>query len=102
MTCVRLLEIIPIIMEKLQLFSTYSGKSNNKVEDVLNFEWLIDLMDWGKSSLKVITVYWKRTVASLLNSLRGSCPDSALSLIKSIEHLISCGEQFGLYNCLII
>lgn len=61
-------------------------------QNKLDFRWLLDLMDWGKSSLKVVVVYWKRTLPSLLNLLKGSFCKSDLSTIITIENLISSGE----------
>lgn len=93
MTCVRLLEILPVIFERLHPLAKKSA-SFAMPESILEFSWLHDLVDWGKSSLKVIVVYWKKTVGSLLNFLKGSCNASAVSMIKKIEDLISRGEHF--------
>lgn len=92
MTCVRLLEIIPIVFERFNpSFIALSG-TKMTVKDGSGFNWLHDLMDWGKSSLKVVLTYWKRAVISLLNSIKGSCSLSAASTIRAIENLISLGE----------
>ena len=93
MTCVRVLEIIPVVFERLrQSFTKHSGSSGKMVKSGSEFLWLHDLMDWGKSSLKVIIVYWKRTVSSLLNQLKGCISNASGSTIRAIENLISSGE----------
>lgn len=93
MTCVRLLEILPVIFELIYpSFGKKPVDSRKKVESLCDFSWLNDLMDWGKSSLKVIIVYWKRTVTTLLTLLRCSCSDTATMTIRAIENLLSCGE----------
>lgn len=91
MTCVRLLEIFPILFERLYNSYGKSGTSKTMVEDVLDFKWLHDLVDWGASQLKVIVVYWKRTLSSLLNVLKGTCHDASVLAVRAIENLISCG-----------
>lgn len=62
------------------------------MQNVFDFKWLHDLMDWGKSQLKVVFVYWKRTVTSLLNLLKESCNGPSILTVRSIESLISSGE----------
>jgi len=62
------------------------------VESLYNFSWLNDLMDWGKSSLKVLIVYWKQTVTILLSFLKDSFGNTATMIISAIENLISCGK----------
>ncbi|KAK7841514.1 putative helicase magatama 3 [Quercus suber] len=90
MTCVRLLEILPVIFEIIcPSFGKKLGDSRMLVESLYDFSWLNYLMDWGNSSLKVIIVYWKRTVTTLLTFLRGSRSDTATMTIKAIENLIS-------------
>lgn len=93
MTCVRLLEILPVVFEMIYpSFGKKPGDSRMMVESLYNFSWLNDLMDWGKSSLKVLIVYWKRTVTILLSFLRGSFGNTATMIISAIENLISCGK----------
>lgn len=93
MTCVRVLEILPVLFERLYPSLTGHSRDSGKiVGNILDFMWLHDLIDWGKSSLKVVVVYWKRTVNSLLNLLKGSCSNAAALTFKVIENLISCGE----------
>lgn len=94
MTCVRLLEILPAVFERLYpLFIKQHGFSGI-VKSACDFSWLHDLVDWGKSSLKVVVVYWKRTFTALLKLLKESCSSNAASTIMTIENLISCGKHF--------
>ncbi|KAI4355924.1 hypothetical protein L6164_004648 [Bauhinia variegata] len=96
MTCVRLLEILPILVG--QLYPSCGKELGNPivlVENILDFRWLHDLMEWGKSSLKVIIVYWKRAVTYLLNLFKGSRGTTTMSTIITIENLItSDGHPF--------
>lgn len=93
LTCARLLEILPVVFEKLQLsFHERSGSSVMVVETVFDFKWLLDLMDWGKSRVQVIARYWRQTVISLLQLLKRSCSETSASFIRAIENIVSCGE----------
>ncbi|KAK7325346.1 hypothetical protein VNO77_29508 [Canavalia gladiata] len=90
MTCVRLLEILPVLVEKLHLSGGKElGNFIMLIQNKLELKWLHDLMEWGKSSLKVVIVYWKRAVTYLLNLFKGSCDKTSLSIIMTIENLIS-------------
>ncbi|XP_031745144.1 uncharacterized protein LOC101216410 isoform X2 [Cucumis sativus] len=89
MTCVRLLEIIPIVFERFNPSLVEFSGTKMEVKDACGFNWLHDLMDWGKSSLKVVLTYWRRAIISLLTFIKGSCCLSATSTIGAIEHLIS-------------
>ncbi|KAG5237987.1 P-loop containing nucleoside triphosphate hydrolases superfamily [Salix suchowensis] len=91
MTCVRVLEILPVVFERLfQPLFKHAWDNGNMVENQSDFGWLYDLMDWGKSSLKVVVVYWKRTVIYLLNLLKGFCSHASELTVRAIEKLISC------------
>lgn len=93
MTCVRLLEIFPVLVDQLHLFGGKDpGNFTMLVKNKLGFKWLHDLMEWGKSSLKVVIVYWKRAITYLLNLFKSSCDKTSLSTIMIIENLISTGE----------
>ncbi|GAV59440.1 AAA_11 domain-containing protein/AAA_12 domain-containing protein [Cephalotus follicularis] len=89
MTCVRLLEILPVVFERLCTKVKQSGDSGIMLESMIDFKWLIDLMDWGKSRLKVVVVYWKRTAISLLTMLKRSFSDICVPTAKTIENLFS-------------
>lgn len=90
MTCIRLLEILPVVFGKVcPLLAKHSGYSGTTMQNVFDFKWLHDLMDWGKSQLKVVIVYWKRTITYLLNLLKDSCSGTSLLTVSSIENLIS-------------
>nr|DAD46144.1 TPA_asm: hypothetical protein HUJ06_004374 [Nelumbo nucifera] len=91
MTCVRLLEILPVVCQRLISSSPkLSGSSDIVTGQVFDFSWLHDLVEWGRSSLVVITRYWKQTVILLLDILKGFCHDNSAWTIRAIEKLISC------------
>ncbi|KAF8025326.1 hypothetical protein BT93_F2232 [Corymbia citriodora subsp. variegata] len=92
MTCVRILEILPVVFEKNFRSVVTTGNSGMSMEKVKDYGWLQHLMEWGKSSLNVIVVYWKKAVVSLLKLLKGAFSDASSSLIGSIENLITSGS----------
>lgn len=95
MTCVRLLEILPVLVDKLCLFGEEELRNFTMlVKNKLGFKWLQNLMEWGKSSLKVVIVYWNRALTYLLNLFKGSCNSTSASAIMTIENLIMSGEFF--------
>lgn len=69
-----------------------TGNSGMSMEKIMDYGWLQHLMEWGKSSLNVIVVYWKKAVISLLKLLKGAFSDASSSLVRSIEDLITSGE----------
>ncbi|XP_056167115.1 uncharacterized protein LOC115681659 isoform X3 [Syzygium oleosum] len=89
MTCVRILELLPVVFEKNCQSVVATGNSGMSMEKVMDYRWLQHLMEWGKSSLNVIVVYWKKAVISLLKLLKGAFSDASSSLIRSIENLIT-------------
>lgn len=86
MTCIRILEILPVILENLR------GNLAMIFNSAIGLKWLCDLIDWGKSSLPVVVRYWKQTFISLLGLLKGFCSGISALAIVDIEKLISCGE----------
>ncbi|CAH9118726.1 unnamed protein product [Cuscuta europaea] len=84
MTCIRVLEILPVILEKFHgnLADVFSNSSSLK--------WIYDLIDWGKSPLPVVARYWKQTFISLLGLLKEFCNGISASAVVDIEKLISC------------
>ncbi|CAA3010845.1 Hypothetical predicted protein [Olea europaea subsp. europaea] len=60
MAYIRLLEITPLIFERL------SRNSGIILENVDTIKWLHDLTDLGKSSSDAVVRYWKETLAFLL------------------------------------
>ncbi|GMH14139.1 hypothetical protein Nepgr_015980 [Nepenthes gracilis] len=91
MTCIRVLEILPIIFGELSK-SSYGpfGKSGKMIEDNRDFCWLLDLVEWVNSSLEVVVRYWKQCVNSLLDLLKGLCSDKSATIICAIERMVSC------------
>ncbi|CAN1306121.1 Helicase SEN1 [Linum perenne] len=89
MTCVRVLEILPIVVGRLRTcFGKKCSVSKDMVESLFDYQWLKNLIDWGKSSLKVVVVYWKRALASVLNDLKLSCSSASAETVRTIENLI--------------
>ncbi|KAL9247212.1 hypothetical protein vseg_020667 [Gypsophila vaccaria] len=88
MTCVRLLEILPIVFENLS--SSFGGlyDKSSKIPDMSEFSWLHDLVNWGKSSLEAVIRYWKQSLNSLLALLKSSCYQNSRMIIASIEKMI--------------
>ncbi|KAL3835347.1 hypothetical protein ACJIZ3_010083 [Penstemon smallii] len=82
MTCIRLLEVMPVVFERLP------RNSSIMLESFDNIKWLQDLADWGKSSLAVVVRYWKQTLPSLLGLIKESCCNKSASAISDIEKLI--------------
>lgn len=90
MTCIRILEAIPVV------FDRHPKNSGIMLETFDSIKWLHDLADWGKSSLAVVVRYWKQTLSYMLGQIRTLCSDKSASAISDIEKLISCGEFFSL------
>ncbi|XP_019707473.1 uncharacterized protein [Elaeis guineensis] len=92
MTCVRLLEALPVVYERVSsLANEWSGSSGSMVPepDIFDIRWLSDLVDWGRSSLLVISRHWKQCMFALLNILQGSHGGTAPCTIDAIEAIIS-------------
>lgn len=91
MTCIRLLEILPVLAERL------FRNPGTVIKSIPDLSWLQDLMDWGASSLPVVFRYWKQTLTSLLSLLKKSCGKISTFAIKAIENLLSSGEIYSFY-----
>ncbi|KAL5065976.1 hypothetical protein RYX36_027713 [Vicia faba] len=90
MTCVRLLEIIPVLVDKLCLFGREELRNFTMlVKNKLGVKWIHNLMEWGKSMLKVVIIYWKRALTYLLNLFKGSSNKTFASAIMIIKNLIT-------------
>ncbi|CAH1429552.1 unnamed protein product [Lactuca virosa] len=88
MTCIRILECLPVILQRLQQsMNRIPGDPDILVSKSVGYKWLHDLMYWGKSTLAVVIRYWKQTVLSLLDLLKESCNDKTSDII-AIEKLI--------------
>ncbi|KAK9757090.1 hypothetical protein RND81_01G139300 [Saponaria officinalis] len=88
MTCVRLLEIMPIVFEKLSPLYDGLYENSSKMHDLPEFSWLYDLVNWGKSSLEAVIRYWKQSLNSLLGLLKRSCNQKSGMIIASVEKMI--------------
>lgn len=93
MTCIRILEVIPVVFERLP------NDSGLLLEAFDNMKWLHDLVDWGKSSLAVVVRYWKETLVYLLGQFKAICGNKSVPAVSDIERLISCGELFNSLLC---
>lgn len=71
MACVRLLEILPVVFEWINSSLPHSSQNSEMILGSSNLKWLLDLVDWGKSSLVVIVRHWKQCVLCLINLLKG-------------------------------
>ncbi|XP_047266175.1 helicase SEN1 isoform X3 [Capsicum annuum] len=83
MTCIRLLETLPVVFGRLCREPT--AVLNNAVTQCLR-----DLIDWGHSPLPVVVRYWKDALISLLILIKESCCGVPASLAADFEKLISC------------
>ncbi|XP_042418637.1 uncharacterized protein LOC122006984 isoform X2 [Zingiber officinale] len=73
MTSVRLLEALPAVFESLSFSSPeLSGNLACLTYDILDPKWLYDLVEWGRSSLIVVSRHWKQCTLTLLNHLKNS------------------------------
>ncbi|XP_074578399.1 uncharacterized protein LOC141834905 isoform X2 [Curcuma longa] len=73
MTSVRLLEALPAVFESLS-FSSPESSANLAclTYDILDPKWLSDLVEWGRSSLIVVSRHWKQCTLTILNHLKNS------------------------------
>lgn len=92
MTCVRLLEITPVVLGKLRLSREAIGGA---LKDASDLKWLPDLIDWGRSQLKVVVTYWRRALAALLDILQGSKSNTCSSAVQAIRRVLSAGKWFS-------
>lgn len=83
MTCIRLLETLPVVFGRL--CGDPATMRNNAVAQCLR-----DLIDWGHSPLAVVVRYWKDALVSLLILIKASCSGVPASLTADIEKLILC------------
>lgn len=89
MTCVRLLEITPVVLGKLRLSREAIGGA---LKDASDLKWLPDLIDWGRSQLKVVVTYWRRALAALLDILQGSKSNTCSSAVQAIRRVLSADD----------
>ncbi|KAF3494619.1 hypothetical protein DY000_02057545 [Brassica cretica] len=92
MTCVRLLEITPVVLGKLRLSREESCSIGGALKDASDLKWLPDLIDWGRSQLKVVVTYWRRALAALLDILQGSKSDTCSSAVQAIRRVLSADD----------
>uniref|UniRef100_A0A0D3H8H1 Uncharacterized protein n=1 Tax=Oryza barthii TaxID=65489 RepID=A0A0D3H8H1_9ORYZ len=89
-SCVRLLELVPLVYERVSSYS--SAKScgvPTMVLDPTDITWLFHLINWGKSSLLVIIRHWKQCMLSLIKILKGSLGGTVQHYIEDLGSIIS-------------
>ncbi|CAH2037301.1 unnamed protein product [Thlaspi arvense] len=92
LTCVRLLEILPVVLGKLRLSREESCATRGTLKDASDLKWLPDLIDWGRSQLKVVVAYWRRALLALLDILQGSKSDACSSAVQAIRRVLSADD----------
>ncbi|KAL5077513.1 hypothetical protein RYX36_016497 [Vicia faba] len=64
---------LPVDIDKLCLFGREELRNYTMlVKNKLGVKWIHNLMEWGKSMLKVVIIYWKRALTYLLNLFKVS------------------------------
>uniref|UniRef100_A0A0E0M2X1 Uncharacterized protein n=1 Tax=Oryza punctata TaxID=4537 RepID=A0A0E0M2X1_ORYPU len=89
-SCVRLLELVPLVYERVSSYS--SAKScgvPTMVLDPTDITWLFHLINWGKSSLLVIIRHWKQCMLSLIKILKCSLGGTVQHYIDDLGSIIS-------------
>lgn len=92
MTCVRLLETLPVVYEKLSFsLSELSGNLACFTHDIFDLKWFLRLVEWGRSSLIVVSRHWKQCILSLVNYLKSSHTIKTSCNLGAIEAIVSHG-----------
>jgi hypothetical protein len=67
--------------------------------ETVDFKWFNDLLDWGKSQLKVIQSHWKKAVGGILNIFKDLTYGASHTVINTIKGILESGEvlvSFGI------
>ncbi|KAF9612426.1 hypothetical protein IFM89_000174 [Coptis chinensis] len=89
MSCIRLLEILPVVFERL--CSSLHKLSRTEIS-YIDLRWVQDLVDWGRSSQAILARYWKQALTTLIDILRNLCHHDSASTFRAIEALMSCDD----------
>ncbi|CAL9102821.1 unnamed protein product [Musa textilis] len=90
MTCVRLLETLPVVYEKLSFsLSELSGNLACFTHDIFDLKWFLHLVEWGRSSLIVVSRHWKQCILSLVNYLKSSHTIKTSCDLGAFEAIVS-------------
>ena len=99
MTFVRLLEVLPLVVEhmssslfKESSFCGVEGDSGITISKAVDFKWFYDLIDWGKSQLIIIRSHWKKSVAGVLNIFKELTDGASHNVINTIKGILESGE----------
>ncbi|XP_014758454.1 uncharacterized protein LOC100835663 isoform X3 [Brachypodium distachyon] len=88
-SCVRVLELLPLVYERVNSYCTQPFSVTTMVPDSNDITWLFHLINWGKSSLLVISRHWKQCMLSLFKLLKGSHSGSIQ------HHIEDLGDTFS-------
>ncbi|XP_078433844.1 P-loop containing nucleoside triphosphate hydrolases superfamily protein [Wolffia australiana] len=90
MTCVRFLEIIPAVFERMSISPSITLTNiSDPRSSIFEFKWLSDLADWGRSSLVVVIRHWKKSFLTLLNLMKSSLHMSTSSSLDAIGTMVN-------------
>ncbi|ONM56016.1 P-loop containing nucleoside triphosphate hydrolase superfamily protein [Zea mays] len=89
-SCVRLLELLPLVYERVNSnCRTLSCSTTTVFQNPMDISWFIHLVHWGKSSLLVIIRHWKQCMLSLLKELKCSHSGTIQCYIEDLDNIIS-------------
>ncbi|CAD6218676.1 unnamed protein product [Miscanthus lutarioriparius] len=89
-SCVRLLELLPLVYERVNTnCRTQTCSTMTVFQDPMDISWFIHLVHWGKSSLLVIIRHWKQCMLSLLKELKCSHSGTIQCYIEDLDNIIS-------------
>ncbi|VAI34004.1 unnamed protein product [Triticum turgidum subsp. durum] len=88
-SCVRVLELLPLVYSRVNSYCAELFSMMTMVPDPSDMTWLFHLINWGKSSLLVISRHWKQCMLSLFKILKGSHGDTIQRYIEDLGDTIS-------------
>ncbi|XP_040383283.1 uncharacterized protein LOC102709595 [Oryza brachyantha] len=91
-SCVRLLELLPLVYDRLCSYSSNKLCGMTTAVQVLDpndITWLFHFINWGKSSLPVIIRHWKQCMLSIIRILKGSLGGTIQHYIEDLGSIVS-------------
>uniref|UniRef100_A0ACD5XU29 Uncharacterized protein n=1 Tax=Avena sativa TaxID=4498 RepID=A0ACD5XU29_AVESA len=88
-SCVRVLELLPLVYERVNSYCTQPFSMTTMVPDPNDITWLVHLINWGKSSLLVISRHWKQCMLSLFKILKDSHSGTIQRYIEDLGDIVS-------------